>query len=66
MTSAPYTWLDSALDTIDRAGWYRSVRSIAGRAGAEITLDGQNVVNFASNDYLGLAGDDRQIGRAHV
>ncbi|MFM7448429.1 MAG: 8-amino-7-oxononanoate synthase [Leptolyngbyaceae cyanobacterium] len=64
MAADPYAWIDSALETIHRAGWYRSVKSIAGRPGAEITLDGQSVVNFASNDYLGLAGDDRLIQAA--
>lgn len=29
-----------------------------------MTLDGREVINFASNDYLGLAGDDRLITAA--
>ena len=57
--SNPYRWLDKSLDTIHRANWYRSVKAIAGRPGAVIEMAGQSVVNFASNDYLGLAGDRR-------
>lgn len=64
MTTNPYSWMDDALATIHRAGWYRSVQTIQGRSGAVIALDGQRVINFASNDYLGLAGDDRLIQAA--
>lgn len=51
----PYAWLDTALDTIHRAHWYRSPQVISSPPGAEIERDGQRLINFASNDYLGLA-----------
>jgi 8-amino-7-oxononanoate synthase len=57
--SNPYSWLNKSLETIHRAKWHRSVRAIAGQPGAVVELAGQPVVNFASNDYLGLAGDRR-------
>ncbi len=60
----PYTWLDKSLTTIHRANWYRSVKAIAGKPGAIVELSGKPVVNFASNDYLGLAGDSRLIQAA--
>ena len=63
MTS-PYSWLDKSLATIHRANWYRSVKAIAGKPGAVVELSGKPVVNFASNDYLGLAGDARLIEAA--
>lgn len=63
MTSA-YSWLNKSLDTIHRAQWYRSVKAIAGKPGAVVELSGKPVVNFASNDYLGLAGDPRLIEAA--
>ncbi|OUL18306.1 8-amino-7-oxononanoate synthase [Nostoc sp. 106C] len=57
----PYAWLEQSLATIHRADWYRSVKTIYGRPGATVFLEGREVINFASNDYLGLAGDERLI-----
>lgn len=62
--SNPYSWLNKSLDTIHRANWYRSVKAIAGKPGAVIELEGKPVINFASNDYLGLARDQRLIDAA--
>ena len=62
--SNPYSWIDKSLNTIHRANWYRSVKTIAGKPGAVVELSGKAVVNFASNDYLGLAGDERLIQAA--
>ncbi|MEL6496293.1 MAG: 8-amino-7-oxononanoate synthase [Cyanobacteria bacterium J06623_7] len=59
-----YSWLNKSLDTIHRANWYRSVKAIAGKPGAVVELAGKPVINFASNDYLGLAGDERLIASA--
>ena len=59
-----YSWLNKSLKTIHRANWYRSVREIAGKPGAVVELEGKSVINFASNDYLGLAGDRRLISAA--
>lgn len=57
-------WWDKSLKTIHRAKWYRSVKEISGLPGAVIELEGRQVINFASNDYLGLAGDSRLIEAA--
>jgi 8-amino-7-oxononanoate synthase len=62
--SNPYSWLNKSLETIHRAKWHRGVKAIAGQPGAVVELEGQPVVNFASNDYLGLAGDRRLIAAA--
>lgn len=66
MSTDPYAWIEQSLATIHRADWYRSVTPIQGRSGATVNLDGQCLINFASNDYLGLAGDDRLIQAAIV
>ena len=62
--SPAYGWLEKSLATIGRANWYRFVRTIEGRPGPVVELDGREVINFASNDYLGLAGDQRLIAAA--
>ena len=59
-----YTWLNKSLATIHRANWYREVKAIAGRPGAVVELLNKPVINFASNDYLGLAGDCRLVQAA--
>ncbi len=64
MPHDPYAWIEKSLATIHRADWYRSVQTIDGRSGATVVLGGQEVINFASNDYLGLAGDERLMTAA--
>ena len=50
--------------TIHKANWYRSLKTIESIPGAIIKLEGKQLINFASNDYLGLAGDERLIAAA--
>lgn len=52
-------WIDDELATLDALGLRRSLRERAGRQGVEIELGGRRVINFGSNDYLGLAADPR-------
>jgi 8-amino-7-oxononanoate synthase len=40
------------------------VQTLQSRPGAVVQLEGREVINFASNDYLGLAGDERLIQAA--
>lgn len=58
-TSNPYLWLEKSLDTIKKAHWYRQVKTIESLPGSTIKINGKTLINFASNDYLGLAGDPR-------
>lgn len=64
MQTDPYAWLEQSLATIHKADWYRSVQTLQGCPGAVVQLEGREVINFASNDYLGLAGDERLIQAA--
>lgn len=64
MSIDPYAWIEPSLSTIHRADWYRFEQTISGIPGAVVQLEGRTVINFASNDYLGLAGDRRLIAAA--
>jgi 8-amino-7-oxononanoate synthase len=64
MPTDPYAWIEQSLATIHRANWYRSPQTVEGRPGPVVRLDGRDLINFASNDYLGLAGDERLIQAA--
>ena len=59
---SPLDWLDDALADLDRRGLRRRlvVRETAQRGDA-VKIDGQMLVNFGSNDYLGLAADERVV-----
>lgn len=64
-TSNPaYDWLSPALDTIHRARWYRTPQPLNSAPGATVELAGQTLLNFASNDYLGLAHHPQVIAAA--
>ncbi|MBX2862275.1 MAG: aminotransferase class I/II-fold pyridoxal phosphate-dependent enzyme, partial [Leptolyngbyaceae cyanobacterium MAG.088] len=64
VSTNPYGWINKSLQTLQRANWYRQIQTIDGKAGASISIDGCPCLNFASNDYLGLAGDPRLAAAA--
>ncbi|MUL39360.1 8-amino-7-oxononanoate synthase [Gloeocapsopsis dulcis] len=64
MPSDAYNWIEQSLATIHKADWYRAVQTIQGLSGATVQINGRSLINFASNDYLGLASDDRLIQAA--
>ncbi len=51
----PFPELAGGLDDIARQGLYRSRRIIESPQGIHLQIDGKTIVNFCSNDYLGLA-----------
>jgi len=51
----PFSELTAELDDIAQQGLYRSRRIIESPQGINLEIDGRNVINFCSNDYLGLA-----------
>lgn len=56
--------MQSSLAALQRAHRYRTVQVVQGMAGAVMVRDGRPLINFASNDYLGLAGDPRLAAAA--
>ena len=45
------------IEALKAAGLYRSCRMLSARAGGKVVVEGREVLDFSSNDYLGLAGD---------
>ncbi|MDE2231806.1 MAG: 8-amino-7-oxononanoate synthase [Candidatus Omnitrophica bacterium] len=52
-------FLQKELQDIDALGLRRSLKILEGPQGRSVSIDGRQVLNFCSNDYLGLAGDRR-------
>jgi len=56
--------LDVALSARASAGLARRRRTVDSPQGARLAVDGRDVLQFGSNDYLGLAADPRLIAAA--
>ncbi|MDE0055222.1 MAG: 8-amino-7-oxononanoate synthase, partial [Gammaproteobacteria bacterium] len=54
-----FTDLQERLDSLRARNMYRTRRNVGSRQGRAIRVDGRELLNFCSNDYLGLAGDER-------
>ncbi|MBS0266369.1 MAG: 8-amino-7-oxononanoate synthase [Planctomycetes bacterium] len=61
---APFDWMAPALQSLEQSHLRRRRREIIPRPGCRAVVDGRDVVNFASNDYLDLAGDPRVVAAA--
>lgn len=58
------TYLQNELTAIEDAGLYKKERIITSSQGAEITVNGNTVLNFCANNYLGLSSHPRVIEAA--
>src|SRR5437773_4144558 len=48
-------FIEDDLQSFKRASLYRRLRLIEGEQGPVVTVDGREVINFSSNNYLGIA-----------
>lgn len=60
-----YKRIQTELKEITDAGLFKNERIIASEQGAEITVNGQQVLNFCANNYLGLSSHPKVIEAAH-
>ena len=49
------TWLENELQSLKDQGLFNTIRTIDSAQGAWIVVDGKKVLNFCSNNYLGIA-----------
>ncbi len=57
-------FLADELAALRAQGLYNTIRTLEGPQGAWLTVDGRRVLNFCSNNYLGLANDPRLVQAA--
>ena len=57
--SSKLQWISDELNNLRQQGLYNTIRTIGSPQGAWIVVDGKRVLNFCSNNYLGLANDPR-------
>lgn len=66
MSFAALTRLQQGLAALKADHLDRHRRLLDGAQGAHVTIDGQRVISFCSNDYLGLAADPALVQAAHT
>ncbi len=57
-------WIEQELASLKQAGLYNTIRTLASPQGPWLTVDGRRVLNFCSNNYLGLANHPRLVQAA--
>ena len=55
MTREATSWAEAELERLDAAGLRRTLEPLASAQGAVVRLGQEELLNFSSNDYLGLA-----------
>ncbi|UCC89412.1 MAG: glycine C-acetyltransferase [Anaerolineales bacterium] len=53
------SWIQDELNTLKGQGLFTTIRTLASPQGAWLEVDGRQVLNFCSNNYLGLANHPR-------
>ena len=59
-------WIQQELDSLKEAGLLNRIRTISSPQGAWLDVDGKHVLNFCSNNYLGLANHPRLVAGARA
>ncbi len=57
-------WLSQEINSLKEQGLYNRIRTIGSAQGARLIVDGKDVLNFCSNNYLGLANHPRLVEAA--
>jgi glycine C-acetyltransferase len=57
-------WIQQEIDSLKSQGLYNNIRTIGSPQGAWLVVDGKKVLNFCSNNYLGLANHPALVAAA--
>lgn len=57
-------WIDQELGNLKESGFYNKIRTLGSPQGAWLIVDGKKVLNFCSNNYLGLANHPNLVAAA--
>ncbi len=57
-------WITQEIEALQNAGLYNRIRTIGSPQGAWLDVDGKRVLNFCSNNYLGLANHPALVAAA--
>jgi len=57
-------WLQEEINGLKEAGLYNNIRTLSSSQGAWLVVDGKRVLNFCSNNYLGLANHPKIVDAA--
>ncbi|MDD2696334.1 MAG: glycine C-acetyltransferase, partial [Anaerolineales bacterium] len=58
------SWIEEQLKNLKETGLYTQIRTLSSAQGAWLVVDGKRVLNFCSNNYLGLANHPRILAAA--
>lgn len=62
--SSKTDWITAELDALKQQGLYNTIRTLESPQGAWLQVDGRRVLNFCSNNYLGLANHPQLLAAA--
>lgn len=57
-------WIEDELEGLRQAGLFTEIRTLSSPQGAWLEVDGKRVLNFCSNNYLGLANHPQLVAAA--
>ena len=57
-------WIHQEIKTLKETGFYNTIRVLGSAQGAWLQVDGRKVLNFCSNNYLGLANHPKMVASA--
>jgi glycine C-acetyltransferase len=66
MTTSKTQWIADELASLKGQGLYNTIRTLGSPQGAWLVVDGRRLLNFCSNNYLGLANHPRILAAARA